>query len=173
MAGLTDGKLYLFESESGQQDWITDNSGDPDAIVIGNFTIVTHYCLLDFVMKFDKRGITGARVPPSPGGAVSADQREEARYYIVTVAAQASSKTQADRFDEFCMSARHTKGDANFKRYHLIMYHTTNVHGFFTDADGNRKSYLTGIVSPDFTISLDEAKPLIRNVNFVFKSVWS
>lgn len=178
---LTDGKLYLIESDdTDNQDWIADNSGDPDAIDLDSFTIGTEFCVLDFVFKFDKRGVTGAVVPPSPGGAITTDEKESARFYIVTVSAKASSKAQADQFDKFCMANRHVSGvPTTFKRYHMILYWTTNVHELFTDGGvsggvikENRVSYLTGIVSPDFIISLDEKEPLIRNVNFVFKSVW-
>ena len=35
---LTEGTIYFIESESTNQDWITNNAGDPDAIDLDNFT---------------------------------------------------------------------------------------------------------------------------------------
>lgn len=174
--GLTKSHVYLIEAEDRNgigNDFIVDDAGDPDDIDLTNYVEGLDYCEIDFPLRFNKRGVTGAKVPPSPGGAVSADERESARYYVVNVVGTISTRAKALLVDKFLMSDVHVTGaSATFIRYHLIFYFGTNDHEQFTDANGNRKSYCTGIVSPDFTIQWDESTPLTKNMNFVFKSVW-
>lgn len=174
--GLTDGHLYLIEAQDRNgigNDFIVDDAGDPDDIDLDNYAEGTDYCEMDFPMKYDKRGFTGARVPPSPGGAISSDERESARYYVIDVVATISTRAKAKLVDKFLMSNAHVSGtSATFKRYYLIIYFTTDDHEPFTDEDGNRQSYCKGIVSPNFILQWDESKALNKNISFVFKSVW-
>jgi len=171
---LSESHAYLIESDAVRnQNWI-GVSGDPDTIDLDNYTEGTDYCEIDFPIKFDKRGITGAKVPPSPGGGITADERDKARYYVVNFVGTISTRAKALLIDKFLMSNDHTSGEfAVFKRYHMIFYYGTNDHEQFTDANSARKSYCTGIVAPDFNIQWDVSKPLNKNINFIFKSVWA
>lgn len=173
---LTKSHIYLIEAQDRGaigNDFIVDDAGDPDDIDLTNYVEGLDYCEIDFPLRFNKRGITGATVAPSAGGFVTSDSRESGRYYIINVVGTISTRTKGLLVDKFIMSDAHVSGaSAIFIRYHLIFYFGTNDHEQFTDANGDRKSYLTGIVSPDFTIQWDEARPLNNNMNFVFKSVW-
>ena len=55
---LTAGKFYIIESDSGNQDWITNNSGDPDLIDLDNFTEGIDYIELNI-----PRGLTVTSFP--------------------------------------------------------------------------------------------------------------
>ena len=167
MAGLTAGKFYFIESESGQQDWITDNSGDPDNIVIGNFTEGTHFVALDIPRGFTVTGFTGIVVTPS-GAGKSFDLRNAKRFYKALERGIQTSLANANLIDKFALSDRHVSGaSATFKRYYLIIYFGTNLHLEFTDADDNRKSYCRGVINNVSRQWLDS-----DNLNFIVRINW-
>ena len=171
MAGLTPGKFYFIESEAAQQDWITDNSGDPDNIVIGNFTEGTHFVALDIPRGFSRTSFTGAVVTPS-GAGKSFDQRSARRFYKALNRGIQTTLANANLIDKFVMSDRHTSGaSATFKRYYLIVYFGTNLQLKFTDADDTPQLYCRGIILSVITSWLDN-----DNLNFRliinWDSVW-
>ena len=171
MAGLTPGKFYFIESESGQQDWITDNSGDPDNIVIGNFTEGTHYIELNIPRGFSRTSFTGIIVTPS-GAGKSFDLRNARRFYGVLNRGIQTSLANANLIDKFVMSDRHTSGaSATFKRYYLIVYFGTDLHLKFTDSNDTPQSYCRGVIKNAITQWVDSDN-LIFIVRINWDSVW-
>lgn len=143
---LTDGRIYFIESDAGNQDWITNNSGDPDLIDLDLFTEGLDYVSIPIPRGFSRTSITGVVVTPS-GGGKSFDQRNATRFYKLLQRGFVSSLANANLIDKFAMSDRHVSGAiAVFKRYYAITYFGTNSHLEFTDADDNRKSYCRGII---------------------------
>lgn len=143
---LTPGRFYLIESDAGNQDWITNNSGDPDAIDLDNFTEGTDFVSLPFPLGLTRTSFTGVIVTPT-GSGKSHDQRNATRFYKVLQRGFQTTLANANLVDKFAMSDRHTSGAiATFKRYYLIFYFGTNSHIEFTDGSDNRKSYCRGII---------------------------
>lgn len=164
---LTPGKFYLIESDAGNQDWITNNSGDPDLIDLDNFTLGLDYVVMDVPVGFTRNSFTGALVTPS-GGGKSFDQRNATRFYKVLQRGFQTTLANANLIDKFVMSDRHTSGTfAIFKRYYLIVYFGINSHVEFTDGNDNRKSYCRGIV-----VSLAIQWLDIDSVNFIVRINW-
>ena len=168
---LTAGRFYLIESDAGNQDWITNNSGDPDLIDLDNFTNGIDYVSLEFSRGFTRTGFTGAIVTPSGGGR-SFDQRNATRFYKTLQRGIQSTLTNANLVDKFAMSDRHTSGaSATFKRYYLIVYFGINSHLEFTDGSDNRKSYCKGIIL-SVAIQWIDSKPTNFIVRINWDSVW-
>ena len=168
---LTPGRFYLIESDAGNQDWITNNSGDPDLIDLDNFTEGLTYVSLEIPRGFTRTGFTGAVVTPS-GGGKSFDLRSAKRFYKSLQRDIQTTLANANLIDKFTMSDRHTSGSiAVFKRYYLIVYFGINSHLEFTDADDNRKSYCRGIILGVATQWI-ESKPLNFVVRINWDSVW-
>lgn len=168
---LTPGRIYFIESDSGNQDWILNNSGDPDAIDLDNFTEGTDYVEINMPEGFFVTGFSGAIVTPS-GAGKSFDKRGEARFYRALSRGVSTSIANGNLVDKFITSPRHTSGaSATFVRYYLIVYLGTNSHFEFTDADGNRKSYCRGIALSVIRqwFAKDPANVMVR-VNW--DSVW-
>lgn len=164
---LTVGKFYLIESDAGNQDWITNNAGDPDAIDLDNFTLGTDYVEINIPKGFTRAGFTGAVVTPSGGGR-SYDERSATRFYRALQRGFQTTLANANLIDKFVMSDRHTSGaSATFKRYYLIVYFGTNLHVEFTDGSDNRKSYCKGIVISISTLWLES-----DNLNFIVRINW-
>ena len=169
--GLTIGRFYLIESEAAQQDWITNNAGDPDAIDLDQFTEGTHYISLELPMGFTKNSFTGAIVTPS-GGGKSFVNKNAARFYKMLQRGFQSSLANANLVDKFVMSDRHTSGDsATFKWYYAIFYFGTNSHLEFTDGNSDPKSYGRGIVL-NVATQWVEHKSLRFNLRINWESVW-
>lgn len=164
---LTPGKFYLIESDAGNQDWITNNAGDPDAIDLDNFTEGTDFIELTIPEGFSRRADTGILVTPS-GAGKSYDERNAARFYSFMKRGIMTPLAKANFLDKFIMSDRHTSGaSATFKRYHLIIYFGTNLHLQFTDASDNQKSYCTGVVTFATTQWVES-----DNLNFLVRINW-
>ena len=165
---LTVGKIYFIESDSGNQDWITNNAGDPDAIDLDNFTEGTDYVTINIPRGFTRNSFTGAIVTPT-GAGKSFDERNAARFYRVLQRGIQTTLTNANLIDKFVMSDRHTSGaSATFKRYYLIVYFGTNSHLEFTDGSDARKSYCKGIIINMATIWLDS-----DSLNFLVRINWN
>ena len=77
---LTPGTFVFIESEATNQDWITNNAGNPDAIDLDNFTEGLDVFIMPIPKGFNYSGITGAIITPM-GGGKSFDLRFAARYY--------------------------------------------------------------------------------------------
>ena len=106
----------------GNQDWITNNAGDPDAIDLDNFTLGTDYVEINIPRGFTRNSFIGALVTPSGAGR-SFDERNATRFYRVLQRGIQTTLTNANLIDKFAMSDRHTSGaSATFKRYYLIVY---------------------------------------------------
>ena len=164
---LTTGKIYFIESDAGNQDWILNNSGDPDLIDLDNFTEGTDYVSIDIPRGFTRNSYTGAIVTPS-GGGKSFDQRNAARFYKLLQRGIQTTLANANLIDKFAMSDRHTSGaSAVFKRYYVIAYFGTNSHLEFTDGDDNRKSYCKGIIISVATQWLE-----FKNLNWIVQINW-
>ena len=120
---------------------------------------------------FSRNGFTGAIVTPTGGGR-SFDKREATRFYKTLKRGIVSTLAEANLFDKFIMSDRHTSGaSAIFNRYYLIAYFGTNAHFEFTDGNDNRKSYCKGIVISVVTQWL-ESNSLQFLVRINWDSVW-
>ena len=169
---LTVGRWYLIESDSAaNQDWITNNSGDPDLIDLTTFTEGLEFITVKIPRRFAVRGKTGAIVTPS-GAGESYDKRKEARFYNILVQGILSTRTQYGLIDKFLMTSRHTSGTPGvFKRYYLIFYFGVNDHILFTDANSVQQSYCKGIVS-DWEVVWVDARNQISVVRMNFWSVW-
>ena len=168
---LTIGKFYFIESDAGNQDWITNNAGDPDAIDLDNFTEGLDYISIPLPLGFSRSSFTGAIVTPS-GGGKSFDQRNATRFTKLLQRGFTTTLTITNLIDKFVMSDRHTSGaSATFKRYYLIFYFGTNAHLEFTDGDDNRKSYCKGIILSVATQWVG-SKPLDFIVRINWDSVW-
>lgn len=167
---LTIGKFYFIESDAGNQDWITNNSGDPDAIDLDNFTEGTDYVEFNIPRGFTKTSFTGALVTPM-GGGKSFDLRFAARFYRVLAIGIQTSLANVNLVDKFIMSDEHVTGGSSFKRYYLIVYFGTNSHLEFTDASDNRKSYCKGIIlsAPAIWVDSDSSN---FNLKINWQSVW-
>ena len=168
---LTFGRIYFIESDATNQDWITNNSGDPDLIDLDNFTEGLDYVSIPIPRGFTRSSFTGVIVTPS-GSGKSFDQRNATRFYKLLQRGFTSTLANANLIDKFAMSDRHTSGAiAIFKRYYAIAYFGTNAHLEFTDSDDNRKSYCKGIILSVVTqwVSTDSLDFLVR-INW--NSVW-
>ena len=167
---LTAGKFYFIESDAGNQDWITNSAGDPDAIDLDNYTEGTDYIELNIPRGFTKTPFTGVLITPM-GGGKTFDLRFAARFYRALTQGIQTSLANVKLVDKFIMSDRHTSGGDAFKRYYLIVYFGTNSHLEFTDASDNRKSYCKGIVLSAPAVWI-ESEPLtfIQKINW--QSVW-
>ena len=168
---LTFGRIYFIESDAGNQDWITNNAGDPDAIDLDNFTEGLDYVSILLPRGFTRSSFTGPIVTPS-GGGKSFDQRNATRFYKLLQRGFTSTLANANLIDKFAMSDRHTSGaSAIFKRYYAIIYFGTNSHLEFTDGNDNRKSYCRGIILTVITqwLASDSLDFLVR-INW--DSVW-
>ena len=171
MAGLTPGRIYFIESEAAQQDWITNNAGDPDAIVIGNFTEGLHYCSITIPEGFSISGFTGAIVTPS-GAGKSFDLRNAKRFFKAINQGISTSLANINLVNKFIFSDRHVSGSGTvFKRYHMIVYFGTNLHFEFTDAADNRVSYCTGIIISAIS-KFTDVQTLIFRIYINWDSVW-
>ena len=168
---LTTGKLYFIESDAGNQDWITNNSGDPDLIDLDNFTNGLDYIVLDIPKGFTRSSFTGAIVTPT-GAGKSYDDRIALRFYKLLQRGVPTTLANANLTDKFAMSDRHTSGAVPpFKRYYMIAYFGTNSHLEFTDSNDNRKSYCKGIILQVSTVWMGE-KPNNFLVRINWDSVW-
>ena len=168
---LTFGRIYFIESDAGNQDWITNNAGDPDAIDLDNFTEGLDYIRIVIPRGFTRSSFTGALVTPT-GGGKSFDQRNAARFTKLLQRGFTTTLAIANLIDKFIMSDRHTSGAiAVFKRYYAIAYFGTNNHLEFTDPSDNRKSYCKGIILSGITqwLATDSLDFLVR-INW--DSVW-
>ena len=168
---LTPGRFYIIESDAGNQDWILNNSGDPDLIDLDNFTEGLDYITIPFPLGLTKNSFTGAKVTPS-GAGKSFDLRNAKRFYKILQRGFQTSLANANLIDKFAMSDRHTSGaSAVFKRYYSIAYFGINSHWEFTDGDDNRKSYCKGIIINVVTQWLEsDSKKFIVRINW--DSVW-
>jgi len=163
----TAGKIYLLESTSGVDDWITDHSGDPDLIDFSLQTEGTHFCQFSFPMKFIKRGKTGM-APSTSSGGVGTSNKTGNKFYNCIIMGTTKNKTNADFIDKFIMDDRHQSPTAaTFKNYYLVVYYGTNNHGLFTNIANARLSYAPGIIT-DFEVSWQEPK----HVNFNVRINW-
>ena len=168
---LTVGKIYFIESEAAQQDWITNNAGDPDAIDLDQFTEGTHYVSVEIPTGFTRNSFTGAIVTPS-GAGKSYDERNATRFYKTLQRGIQSTLANANLVDKFVMDDRHTSGaSATFKRYYMIVYFGTNSHLEFTDGSNNRKSYCKGIILSVATQWV-ESENLVFTLRINWESVW-
>jgi hypothetical protein len=168
---LSDGKIYLIESDAvTNQDWITNNAGDPDAIDLDSFTDGTEYCHFDFPLKMVKRGKTGITVE-TWGAAKTADTRSGKRFYNCIIMGKTDTRANAWNIGKFIMADNHVTGASTFERYYLIIYYGTNDHEPFTDASNARLSYCTGIVS-DWEISWAEPQHINMDVRINWWSVF-
>lgn len=171
MANLTPGKFYFIESDSGNQDWITDNSGDPDNIVIGNFTEGLDFIALDIPRGFSRTAITGAIVTPS-GAGKSYDKRSAKRFYRALNRGIQTSLANVNLVDKFVMSDRHTSGaSGTFKRYYLIVFFGSNLQLKFTDGSDTPQLYCRGIIKSVVTTWMD-TKSLVFRLSINWDSVW-
>ena len=169
---LTDGYIYLIESDgTDNQDWITNNSGDPDAIDLDSFAEGVEYCKIEFPQQFKKNFTTGIIVKDA-SGAISFERRWEKRAYAVLSRGVNTTRANADLVEKFLTAPRHTAGSlSTYKFYYLIFYFGTNDHVPFTDQDGNRKSYCKGVVTSGSEL-WNEATPLNYIVSLNWRSVW-
>ena len=165
---LTAGKFYFIESNDRNQDWITNNAGDPDAIDLDNYAGKEgiEYIELNMPKGFTRTSFTGALVTPM-GGGKSFDLRFAARFYRALTQGIQTSLAKVNLVDKFIMSDEHVTGGNSFIRYYLIVYFGTNSHLEFTDASDNRKSYCRGIIlsAPAVWIESDYT-------NFILKINW-
>ena len=175
---LTPGFIYLIESETGVDDWITDHSGDPDLIDLDNFSVGNNseegkgYCKLKIPRNIQKAFDTGRIVTDLIGG-VSVDQRWQRRAYGMNLNGIEASIAEADLIGEFFMSNRHTAGSTStFKQYYLIIYFGVNTHIKFTDHNGNRQSYCKGVVLKG-SIIWNMGESLRYSLKLNFRSTWS
>lgn len=167
MAGLTDGYIYLFESEAAQQAWLHT----PGDIVIGNFTEGTHYVKLEMPEQHRKTFGTGVVVKTGSGGN-EFDLRSSRRWYKLLAQGIETSTANADTIEGFCMSDRHTSGiTTTFKRYYLIIRRSATSYVKFTDSGNNRRDYCKGIVL-NGEILWTKSKPAVAVIKLDFRSVW-
>ena len=173
--GLTAGRIYLIESEAANQDWITNDAGDPDDIDLDNFTGAYAegfgFVFFDIPRGFMRTSHTGAIVTASGAGG-GYDERNAARFYEAMSRGFRTRLTKANLVDEFIMSDRHTSGDPDiFKRYYMIWYFGTNSHLEFTDQNNVRQSYCKGIAINISTQWID-SKSLVFLIRINWASVW-
>ena len=168
---LTFGQFYFIESDASNQDWITNNSGDPDLIDLDNFTNGLDVVSVAIPRGFTRSSFTGAIITPT-GSGKSFDKRSAMRFYKLLQRGLQTSLTNANLIDKFAMSDRHTSGDETvFKRYYAIAYFGTNSHLEFTDGNDNRKSYCKGIILQVSIQWIDTTK-LHFMVRINWDSVW-
>ncbi len=169
---LTAGKIYLIESKTGVDDWITDHSGNPDLIDLDNYTgdgagnnsvEGLGYCKFNFPMKFVKRGKTGM-IPSTSGGGVSTSNRTGNKFYNAIIMGTTETRAAGYLIDRFLFEDRHfVPSPTTFEKYYLIIYYGTNDHEPFTNIGNSRLSYAPGIVT-DFEIAWQEEKHINLNV---------
>ena len=174
---LTPGFIYLIESETGVDDWITDHSGDPDLIDLDNFSVGNNseegvgFCKIEFPQQFKKNFTTGIIVQ-DVSGAISFERRWEKRAYAVLSRGINTTRANADLVEKFLTMPRHTAGSlSTYNFYYLIIYFGVNDHVPFTDQDGNRKSYCKGVVTSG-SLLWNEKKTLIYTLSLNWRSVW-
>ena len=168
MAGLTDGYIYLIESDAGDnQNWLHA----PNDIVIGNFTEGTDYVKLQMPSQYKKNFFTGVVVKSGSGGN-EYDLRSARRWYKILTQGIETSKTNADLIESFCMSERHTSGlTTTFVRYYLIIRESSTVYVKFTDSGGTRRDYCKGIVLGG-DVTWTKSRSLVAVIKLDFRSVW-
>jgi len=167
------GYIYLIEAQGdiGGDDFIVDHAGDPEDIVIGNYTEDTYYCKLQVPKQYTKGFSTGAKVITGAAGN-QYSERSSMRSYTLLADGIETSAANADVVESFCMLDAHTTGiEATFREYHLIIKKDTDTYVTFTDSAGNRQKYCTGIVTGGLIIWTKE-KPLRPTVKLYFESVW-
>ena len=169
---LTDGYIYFVESNSDNDDWITDHAGDPDSLDLTNYTEGTEYCKLKMPERFVKSFVTGMIIVDS-GGGNSYQERYERRSYSILSEGIETSIYNADLVEKFFTIPRHTAASNDtYKEYYLIIRFGASNYVNFTDNDGNRKEYCRGAVLSG-SVTWSEAKPSAALVKLTFKSIWN
>lgn len=94
------------------------------------------------------------------------------RAYGLLANGMETTLANADLVESFCMLDAHTTGiEASFRRYHLIIKFATDTYVTFTDSNGARQKYCTGIVTSGDVI-WTRGKSLVTTVKLNFESVW-
>lgn len=176
----TAGYVYIIESETGVDDWITDHSGDPDNIDLDNYSVGNAseegkgYCRLRYNQQWRITGMTGSKIT-TLGGSVQYSRRKNDRYYVVMANGVVISIGNANLINEYIMSDRHTSGSsAVFKPSYLILYHGLNSSSLvpkFTDHENNQRAYCLGEVI-QFTRGWLDVRNSLMSINIKFASVW-
>ncbi len=172
MATLTPGYIYLIEAQGdlGGDDFIVTHAGDPEDIVIGNYTEGLSYAKLQIPKQFVKNFITGAVVKTGSGGNQYFEMSAKRSYTLLAEGIE-TTVANADLVDEFCMSERHTSGiPGAFKQYYLVIKLAVNSYVKFTDSEGNRQKYCRGIILNGSIIHI--MKQFRATVRLNWASVW-
>ena len=171
MATLNPGSIYLIESDAVDNDnWIGDHAGDPDHVLMTNYTEGTEYAEISKILGYSQNFRTGAKVT-DVGSGTSYEIKYGRRNYVVPFQGLVSSLASANKVQKICMIDRHTT-TTGYKRYYLIIKFATGSYVEFVDNDGNDKKYCKGIVVPGGRIRWSDTDPLVWNVSLTFRSVW-
>jgi hypothetical protein len=168
---LSDGKVYLIESDAGDnQNWVPT----PGNIDLDNFIQGDEYCVLSIPRQWTQGGVTGIQADTASGGN-GFMTRTWRRYYIVKMVGLEAIGAEAHYVDEFIMNNRHTAtSGATFTDYYLVICRDEDgATGYqkFTNSAGAQVDYCKGVVT-DFQIIWQEGKNLRATVQFTFMSVW-
>lgn len=172
MAGLTEGYIYLIESEAADnQNWLTN----PHNIVIGNFTEGTDFCKIEIPQQHQKRFTTGITIIDS-GAGTSYDDRSNRYSYSLDGQGLLTSKTNAALVDKFIMNSRHVSSSpSTYKYYYMVIkYDTADAdasYEMFMDDTGTQRRYCKGAVLSGMYRWV-ETDPLKNEVMVKFKSCW-
>ena len=168
---LSDGCIYLIESNAARNsDWITDHSGDPDAIdfATDNFNEGDDYIVISKFTDYNVMSHTGVPVKQT-GGGYQYDVKLGKRYHTISFSGIVSSLAAANKVEQMIMAPEHTE-TTGFARYFLIIRFAASSYQNFTDNKGTQKEYCRCIIETG-SIGWDADDPLIWTVSFNLKSV--
>lgn len=174
MATLTEGNIYVIESigDLGGDDFIVTHAGDPEDIVIGNYTEGTSYFKIPLPTQWALSGNTGTEITSGSAGNEFYATRSAMRGYRGTIQGIVTSVAAVNFIDEFIMADRHTSGaTATFKQPYLIIKFATDSYIKFTDSTSTQQKYCKGTPIKD-SLQWRKSKNLTFTVSFAWRSVW-
>ena len=170
---LSDGKIYLIESDAGDNDnWLaTSTPPDPTDIDLDDFTEGTDYCKLKLPKQWSKKAHTGMKVEDASGGKYFVT-RSSQKSYICSIIGLEVTGSDVSKIEQFFMDNDHTASSATtFEYYYMIIIRSATDYELFTDHLDVRQEYCKG-VALEFEIIWNESKNRIATVRITFRSAW-
>lgn len=161
--GLSTG-IYIIESDSANQDWVT-SSGDPEDIDLSNFTEGDEYCFLEVTDEFKSKltNIWNDQIFAGGSGFAAAIEERSDEVEISGVFLTTAEATKVKKF-----WTKHTSLSDN--DIYLIIRYAEDSYEPFYNSSRTEKKYCKGIFK-DLQVGRDNEE-LIREFKAVFKAIW-